>query len=373
MSVNREQATVSSIFEDEEQYKEYLINSISSKKMFGFLAFYTGLEQFYFENPSDKKIEEWKSRLLSLDLDKFLKKVLPFITAGSFTTNIFILSDCCAESIEETFSDKDKLSIILTILGEYFPKVIKVKDNTIVMALFYPESPSYHLMQSANNTTVSGISGKPRFHRIIDYEEVHVIFRPKLNTIEIRSSNDKTVRNLLQKLKDIFSIDARILEFSKEEKDKVLDWARVTNSNIRFESGAISSSRYTSITKKDGTRADLKEAEIFQDAIKEGNIVSVYINVPEDYIFKEKPLKKKSSLKSKKPIKETESKPLIGPTIGFSVNFNRGKIFFQSHVPEVQAWMVISYLINLVDITSLKPKCTIAHEQKYLEEFEHFK
>ncbi|GAH40286.1 unnamed protein product, partial [marine sediment metagenome] len=46
MSVNKKQATVRSIFEDEEQYKEYLINSISSKKMFGFLAFYTGLEHF---------------------------------------------------------------------------------------------------------------------------------------------------------------------------------------------------------------------------------------------------------------------------------------------------------------------------------------
>jgi len=353
---------LSPLFKNEEEYKDYLLSLISSKKMFGYLAYFYKFEETFIETPNDKKIEEWKKILKKKNLNDLKKDLYPFITAGSFTTNIFLINECCAHQLRKNFRKQAVFDFVFAQLDDYYPDIIYNSEKVVIIKLFYPQNETYSLIRKVEEQI-------PKLTHLITYEEVFIVFRMDKKIIEIRSADERTIRTLERKISEIFKITLVRLYFNREEIFKVINWATITNSNIRFESGTISSSRFTSVTNADGSRADLKNAKLFQEALEKGNIVNVYINIPEREVFQDFPLKKERVLNSEKQYKESEEEIENKSTIGFNINFQKGKIFFQSHIPEIYAWKIINSILGYVTIEDKLIECKKDHSQTILTEF----
>ncbi|MFQ5978097.1 MAG: hypothetical protein ACE5OZ_08215 [Candidatus Heimdallarchaeota archaeon] len=347
-------------FPDEETGRNYLLSKISNKLM-AIAAFNLRLERKIHWTPSKKKVEKWKQRFLEWPFQKFRQALLPYYMSGSLTTHIYVLEKFSVKQIQAVVKDQETFEIYGSFLKDLHPEFFYTPD-IMAMLLKIPLKVKYELVEKA---------GKLQIQAIHPFEDVWVVFHPKLEVIEIRTRNSHIASRISKRIKEELRINCRNIDFSLEEIEKFFKWiSSISNSHIRFETGAISSAHYTSALKHNGTRESLLRAKEFRDAIEKGRIISAYGYIPSSHLFPDELDQAITEEGSKEDRSEEENCgeegdidviediEILKGQIGFNVNFDKGKIYFSTALSEYEISRMIEEIVKLLDLdpkrTSLK-------------------
>lgn len=338
-------------FKDPDTEKQYFLSRVSNK-MLSIAANNLKLEEKIFWNPSSKKVKEWKEIFLGWPIQKFRQYLLPYYMSGRLTTHLYILEKVSIKRLEEITKNIETFVQYGVHLKDLHPEFFLSQDIAAILVKV-PLKERYELVEENNQLLI-----KP----IHPFEDIWVVFHINLGILEIRTSKSQTANRISKRLKNELRINCQGIKFTLDEMNGFFKWiSSISNSYIRFETGAISSAHYTSAMKQNGTRDSLLGTDEFTEAMKKGRIISAYGHIPYSYLFSDivdqdsVPNKQDQNLKqndNENDNEDIDTRGVLKSLVGFNVNFESGKIYFATVLSEYEISKLIEQIVNLLDVES---------------------
>jgi len=330
----------------EDEKKSFIINNISDL-LLAYAAYDYKLESILYLKGYSSRVKKWKEEFLKWTPRKVFENLLPYYMSGQKSTVLYLIEKYSWEHLKKISKNKNELNTsIEKEFSDLFPRIIYLSPEEIAIQFKWALNPKNEFYRENNKL-------KMRIHTPI--KDIWVKIYLKIGIIEIRTKNINEAQAVKHRLCEGFGLELGNISFDEKEVNNLFEWIKlISNSNISFDADqTISSATYTSGYDEKGRRLSLKNVPQFIEARKNGTLVSVYVYVPETDIIDAEIYRPEHKKDDNNELEEIEEEIDIGGiegTIGFNINFNKGKIFFKRTISEKQITNLVTKIAGTLEL-----------------------